>query len=336
MPSADQPASSGLSVWSAWTDGQADTRLYATARAALAALLIARRIRRLWLPAYSCPALAQAATEARVELAWYGVDERLHSDIDSLRNQIAPEDAVLAIAWFGRPPEAAFHALAADCPRLLIVEDRAQALDPGGGIDGAVRLYSPRKLVGVADGGLLIGPDLPAEAELPASSGLWAANDGRGSDVDGLDPSGWFPAYQAREAAFDARPRRCSDRTRAALNRIDMDSEADARRRNWQALAASLADVALWAIPSPDFAPLAFPVVVDDAAGLVTHLAGRRIWAARHWADLPSPAGFADAHALSRRCVSLPLDGRYTPQDMGRVAEAVRAFTPPGQVGGAR
>jgi dTDP-4-amino-4,6-dideoxygalactose transaminase len=75
------------------------------------------------------------------------------------------------------------------------------------------------------------------------------------------------------------------------------------------------------------FAPLAFPIVVRDAAVLARHLADQRIWAARHWVDLPSPSTFGAAHALSARCLSLPLDGRYDIEDMRRVADAVLTFT---------
>lgn len=340
IPAADAggPPPVGPTVWSAWTAGQADSRAYATARAALTALLIARGIRRLWLPAYGCRALLEGALAAGVAVAWYGVDRQLNPDVTTVRAGLARDDAVLAIAWFGRPPDAAFQALANDHPDILIIEDRAQALDPHGGIDGAVRLYSPRKLLGVADGGLLVGRDLPPPASLPPLPDLWLTNDARRADPDGLAPAGWFPACQSREAAFDTAPRRCSDRTLTALGHIDLEREADVRRQNWRALAGPLDQLALWSIPDPDFAPLAFPVVVTDAAALVAHLAGHRIWAARHWADLPCPDSFTTAHDLARRCVSLPLDGRYGPDDMQRVAGAVLAFAagPTAQADGAR
>lgn len=323
----DDSLSSGQSVWSAWTDGQAENRSYATARAALAALLAAREIKRLWLPAYCCRALAEGAQAAGVELVWYGVDEGLNADLNAVESELIGGDAILAIAWFGRPADAAFQRLAAKFPDLLIIDDRAQALDPRESIQGAVRLYSPRKLLGVADGGILVGRDLPAPAIHAAQTDLWATNDARRADPDGLDPGSWFPAYQAREAAFNAEPRRCSERTLAALDNIDLESESDARKRNWRVLAASLSHLALWSIPDPKFAPLAFPVVISDAAGLAAHLAEKRIWAARHWIDLPSPEHFHDAHVLSRRCVSLPLDSRYGSRDMQRIIDAVLDYT---------
>ncbi len=105
-----------------------------------------------------------------------------------------------------------------------------------------------------------------------------------------------------------------------------MISEIAARRANWQVLAAELADIALWPDASVAFAPLAFPVVVDDAAALSAHMAAERIWCARHWAELPSPGSFAAAHALSRRCLSLPLDGRYGEDDMERIIAAIGRY----------
>lgn len=328
IPAADRAGASvsGATVWSAWTAGQGENRAFATARAALAALLVARQVKRLWLPAYVCRALVQGVTRAGVELIWYGVDEQLNCDVEAVRAGLESDDAVLTICWFGRPPEPQFQMLASDFPSVLIVEDRAQALDPGAGIPGAIRLYSPRKLLGVADGGILVGSDLAAPPTRPGAPDLWTANDRRHEDAEGRHPDTWFPDHRARETAFDAEPRCCSNRTLAALDLVAIQPEADARRRNWEILAAALAPFALWSDAAPQFAPLAFPVVVPDAADLVAHLADRRIWAARHWENLPSPSRFDAAHRLSGRCVSLPLDGRYGRPEMMRVVDAVLKF----------
>jgi len=102
------------------------------------------------------------------------------------------------------------------------------------------------------------------------------------------------------------------------------------RRQNCQALASDLADFALWPIENPTFAPLAFPILVQDAGDAVRALAEDRIWAPRHWAELPSdPSEFPDAAWLSRHCLSLPLDQRYGAEDMQRVSAAVKRLLRP-------
>jgi hypothetical protein len=51
-------------------------------------------------------------------------------------------------------------------------------------------------------------------------------------------------------------------------------------------------------------------------------MAGARIFCARHWADLPSPAAdFPAEHELSRRLITLPCDHRYGEAEMARVAD---------------
>ena len=327
LPSPDPSAPSVEgSVWDAWTREAPAVSAFATARAALAGLLRAGETRRLWLPAYCCDTLLKAPLAAGVEVAWYGIDERLNAVTAALEAGLVAGDAVLAIAFFGRAPDEGLRALAARRPDVLWIEDRAQALDTGVASLGAVTLYSPRKLLGVADGGILVGEHLPSPFGQSADEAdLWLPNDLRRADPDGSSPEAWFNAFRAREAAFDAAPAPCGPRTLAALRALPLVVEVEARRRNWQVLAARLGALALWSAEAPIFAPLAFPIVVDDAAVLSSRLAARRIWAARHWADLPSPKSFVAAHALSGRCVSLPLDGRYDAQDMDRIADAVLA-----------
>ena len=312
-------ATSARSALSHLTNGQ-PWRGFRTARGALAALLRHRRIKRIWLPAYICRTLFEGASDC--EVAWYETDERLEINLDSL----APDggDAVFVVDYFGRSPkrpiESAWHS------HVLWIEDRAQALAPDGPAFGDVVLHSPRKLFGVADGGILVGDDLPQPMPCGTGPDLWEANDLRAADPDGEEPAAWFLAFRAREAAFTTEACGIDPRTISALDQIDVEAEIAARRANWRILAQNLADIALWPDIDAAFAPLAFPVVVDDAAALSAHLASERIWCARHWADLPSPQTFAAAHALSRRCLSLPLDGRYGEDDMNRMIAAIRRY----------
>jgi hypothetical protein len=232
------------------------------------------------------------------------------------------------VDYFGRPPGEAFMVLAQARPDLLWIEDRAQALDPAAPARGAVVLYSPRKLFGVADGGLLVGAgDLPqpGPAEPGAAAALFAPQLARFDDPDGRDPSAWFPAFQALERGLQVDRAPMSRLSRALLAQIAIQPEVEARQRNYRRLHARLEDWALW--PGSDrelFAPLGFPIVVEDAEALARRLAEDGVFCARHWPDLPSPPeAFPQAHALSRRLLCVPCDPRYDEDRMDRVGRLV-------------
>jgi hypothetical protein len=309
-----EPRSVEHNLWDRWTAGFTHTAAFSSARSAMAALLRQRQPKRLWLPAYVCQTVLDGAAGWPVD--WYAVDGALRIVPPALE----PGDAVLVINYFGRP--ARFEAPG----DVLVIEDRAQALDPGAPAFGDVVLYSPRKLLGVGDGGLLASNQpLPQPGE-PPTDGLWNTNDARAQDPDGFNPGAWRPAFIAREAGFEPDNRAMTPRTETALRGFDPAGEIAARQANWSVLSAGLADIALWPVDRGPFAPLAFPILADDAGKLAAHLADQRIWAPRHWAELPSPASFTAAHDLARRCLSLPLDGRYGPVDMARIVEAVQSY----------
>jgi hypothetical protein len=316
------------SLWSHWT-GDRPAAPFRTARAALAALLRARRIGRLWLPAYACPALAEAAAAADASVAWYDLDATLAVDSEGLARGLRLGDAALVIAYFGRSPSPEVQALAQSHPQVLWIEDRAQALAPDGLVWAEATLYSPRKLIGVPDGGLVVGGGaLPAPQPAPPIDAT--AQRARLADPEGRDTERWYAAFQAQEAALDARPFAMSDITRGLLERIDPAPLAARRRENYAMLAQALSAYALWPDAAVDFAPLAFPVRVRDRDEVVRRMAVEGIYCPRHWPDLPSPAAeFAAVHALNAELLSIPCDHRYGAGDMARVAERLKATARP-------
>jgi dTDP-4-amino-4,6-dideoxygalactose transaminase len=305
-----------------WGDGWAHRQAYGAARSALAALLRARRVRRVWMPAYICPAVSEGVAAAGAEPCYYGVTSRLGTEITEVARRAETGEAVIGVAFFGRELDAPFWDLRRQRSEILWIEDRAQAADRAAHHADAA-ICSPRKLVGVADGGLLFTSAAVPEPTLPAAN-LWAPEDARALDAAGTSPASWHGLFQTREANVAAAPTAMSERGLAALKGLPAAPMAEARRRNWRQLAARLADYALWPDLDVDFTPLAFPIVTPDADESVRALAEERIWAPRHWPALPSPADrFPEAHKLSRRLVSLPCDQRYGEADMSRVADAV-------------
>jgi hypothetical protein len=331
MPAADGGERRPGNLWRLWTEGWAHHATFRTARSALAALLAQRGARRVWLPAYICDAVVQAS--AGIEIVWYDAGPRLR--VETARfSGLKPGDAVLAVDYFGRSPEPAFRAFAASRPDVLWIEDRAQALAPDAPAWGEVLLYSARKLIGAADGALMISaaalPQPDAAHDPDEETALWAPEDARAADLDGTSASAWFALFQRREAAFGVDRAPMSQRSHRALTHVEAQPVIRRRRANYARLLGRLADFALWPQTEPDFAPLAFPVLVEARDAVAALMGARGIFCARHWSHLPCPKdGFADAWALSTRMLSIPCDQRYDQPDMDRVADALRAVARP-------
>ncbi|MGA0608293.1 hypothetical protein ACO2Q0_20050 [Phenylobacterium sp. VNQ135] len=298
------------------------------ARAALAHLFAVEGVRRVWLPAYICRAAAEAADRDGREVRFYAVGDALTPEGADVAAQLRRGDAVLGVDYFGAP-RGALPELAARFPDVVWVQDRAQALWPEPAPWGRHVLYSPRKMVGVADGGVLVSGERLAPP-------LWAPDEDlsrleparmRAADPTGARRDVWFPAYRATEAAMDVAPRPMSEVSHRILDALDRPAIAEARRRNAECLLEQVGEHALFdATRLLAGAPLGVPVLTDDAGAVAARMAERRVFCARHWADLPSPAAeFTAEHALSRRLLTLPCDHRYDAADMARVADTFLA-----------
>ena len=316
---------------SARTFESGDCLFFRNARAGLAHLLSALERPRVWLPAYVCADLADGAASGGRTVAFYPVGGTLTPDADFLRSRLAPGDAVVGVDYFGAVPSGrALAELAAEHRDLVWIQDRAQALWPDADAWADYLLYSPRKVIGVPDGGVLVSrrgalPDPVWRSDGDIVHLLPAIQ--RFEDPDERHAAAWRAAYRAAEDAMTAEPFRMSRLALALLPAIDVDAAVDRRRRNAAVLEARVADCALLAAPRLSRGtPLGVPVLTDDADAVGRRMAEHGVFCPRHWPDLPSPAeAFAAEHELSRRLLTLPCDHRYDAEDMARVADVFDA-----------
>ncbi len=318
-------AARGPSVLAAWTQGR-PWAAFVNARSAFAALAACFPEAAVWLPAYVCADLVQPGHAGR--LRFYGCSDRFEPDLTAL-DEAAAGDLVLLMAPFGMPVDPEARDFAARRPDLRFVEDRAQALAPETGVAGAWRLYSPRKLLGVADGGLLIAPDADAPLPRPTTDAdgdaLWTAPLLRQADPEGRDNARWHGANQAKEAAMAVSAQAMTPRSLAILERTSLQALAGPRLGNWRALDQRLA--AWSALPSDGAStPLGYVLRLDPPTRdrLLRALHGERIFAAVHWPAIAAPAAdFPREAAWTRQLLTLPCDHRYGPADMDRIAGLV-------------
>src|SRR5882757_3924604 len=130
------------------------------ARAALAHLLAVLGVRRVWMPAYVCVEAAAAAAQAGRQVLFYRVGPDLLPDGQGLTRDLRAGDAVLGVDYFGARA-GTLPDLARRFTDVTWIQDRAQALWPDPTPWGTHVLYSPRKVVGAPDGGVLVSLDGP-------------------------------------------------------------------------------------------------------------------------------------------------------------------------------
>lgn len=333
---------SGGGVLGFWAGTDRPLLLRDSAGAAFGALARALDPPRIWLPGWFCAPFATGLPADRLRL--YRVTPDLAPDTASL-GDLGPGDLLLAVNHFGRAPGPAWAAFAAARADVVFVEDCAQALDPATPPWGDWRLYSPRKLMGVPEGGLLVAtspraratalppPGLPSD---PVRSAARARPMALRRDHP-ADNALWHPLHQAAEAMGDNADRAMDAAARDLLARIDPTPMIAARRANaarlFHRLFHRLSDGRpdglrpLIDMADPPFAPFGLPVLVDPDRrdALLARLHARGIFPAVHWRDILSPPGWTEDHARARAILTLPCDHRYGAADMDRLAAALAA-----------
>jgi dTDP-4-amino-4,6-dideoxygalactose transaminase len=320
---ADEAAGSP-SLLAAWTGGRPYSA-FVNARSAFSALARTWPTASIWLPAFVCGDLLDRALAARTR--FYPVLEGFRPDLAEIEAGVRPGDLVVFVAHFGLPLGSEARAFAARRPDLWIVEDRAQALDAGPPIPGAWLLFSPRKLLGVADGGLLVAPDAARSPPQPTAASdadaLWRAPRLRAADPEGRDNAAWHAANQAKEAAMGGGDQAMTAESLAILAEVSLDRLAARRRANWDVLDHGLR--AWSALPAdPGAPPLGYVLRLEPEARdrLLAGLHAHRVFAAVHWPRIAAPAeAFPREAGWTRELVTLPCDHRYDAAAMARIAE---------------
>jgi dTDP-4-amino-4,6-dideoxygalactose transaminase len=303
---------------------------YGNARSALAALLRSVQPEKLWLPAYICCSVTQAAAAAAVPVGYFPLSEDLQPDVNFLDAQVQTGEMVLAVDYFGAPPGREFLSFVETRNDLLFIEDAAQAFDTGMKAWGRWRLYSPRKLVGVTDGGFIVPSDQIAPsyaANADSDPEIQHAARLRFNDKEGRCNPEWHAANQKREGAETVMACRISVESQRTLEALSVESIATKRQENFRTLTLQLSRLSFLKTATPEFVPMGFPIRVPAAIRTKIRkiLIDNHIFPSIHWENLPSPTSFVPEHRLARELLTLPCDQRYDVHDMNRVAALVLA-----------
>ncbi|HEV7860362.1 MAG TPA: DegT/DnrJ/EryC1/StrS family aminotransferase [Pyrinomonadaceae bacterium] len=320
--------------------------------------LWANGVRHVHLPAYLCESVLLPVRALGFKFSFYPVDLSLAAQPDPPAGS-----TVLVIHYFGWLDPVSNSLREQASAKFYLIEDAAQSLLSDWSApqnDFRYVILSPRKFGPALLGGWCnvtseqhdekkseVGPNRmqgkvgPKETQGDVGPIMWrslAARLARGAYLreagGGVEPrveEFYMEGLRAVEDFLDQHPT-CTDLPQLALDQLaglDWREMASRRRANWRQLQEILTgrvEVLMHDLPDA-VVPLGFVVCLGKRDEVRARLAAQRIFCPVHW-PLPAAverARFPAAAALSDTCLTLPIDQRYTQDDISRMAEALLA-----------
>jgi hypothetical protein len=284
----------------------------------------------VWVPSYLCHTITESIDPNITVLRFYEVDYDLTIRSNEWVSEVASGDLVIFIDYFGYPYDRQFSAGVKE-KGAWVMEDASQALlSCHVGTNSDFVLFSPRKYIGVPDGGILRVPvsfplfDIPLEAPATAwwLKALQATILRREFD-DGVPSRDWFKIYREANNTAPTGAYAMSHLSKSIIEySVDYLIVAKRRTDNYRTLLERLSAYALFPQMEPDVVPLGFPVRIAKRDSVLQALFDREIYPPVHWPiDGLVPSQYEESHRLSRQIMTLPCDQRYGTEDMERIAD---------------
>lgn len=292
---------------------------YKSGRAAFKAILKHLHPRRVYVPFYCCDALLQPLREDGIRYEFYPITPSLEP---VFLPDLVEGELFVCVNYFDLKRDC-IGRLSAHYRDRLVVDATQSFYTKGDGISWSFN--SCRKFFGVPDGSYLYVPEIRATDFRPLkqensrylTEHLIRRREG--------DLKGGYAASQQNEALMDTGPAAMSLFTRRLLGQVDYAAAAAARRCNFQQLQLRLGKLnRLAPVLDAEAVPHYFPLLPSKPIGR-NRLWAEQIFVPTLWEDClnRTEPGFEFERELSSTLLPLPVDQRYTPIDMDRVADVV-------------
>lgn len=294
-----------------------DGYLRSSGRSCLASILDAiGEVRRAHIPYYTCDSALLAFRERSINIAFYGIGQDL---LPHLPSDILEGDVLVVNDLFGLLGDAIERTT--DQVRAHIIHDDTHAFHVGRRSDRAWSFNSARKFLGVPDGAFLFAPRAcmpPAERNVRTSTDhLVLKSIGAHEEA--------YRSYQLNEERMSTAPERASVASEELLARTDLTRCAERRVANFKVLKTHLGHLNRLDVNEDGCIPYCYPFwpalnqLVDRK-----HFHEAGIFIPTLWQDVIDRPDVDDAFRfekqLSRELLPLPIDQRYTEEDMHDMA----------------
>ncbi len=285
-------------------------------RNALAYLLRARRIRKLWIPRFICDSVSGGCEREGVPYAFYsiGMDFR-----PAQRIELGEGEWLYFVNYYSQFDNSQIEEYVCQYGRVIVDNAQSYYQEP---IPGADTLYTCRKYFGVADGAFLY-TDAKLDEEFPVDESFERMRFLLGRFE--RTASEFYSEYAANNEMFVHEPiKRMSKLTNNLLHGVDYGRMQEIRENNYRFLHEKLGGMnGLKLSEKPG--SFMYPLLLENGAEIRKRLQAEKIYIPTLWPDVFSWCGEGEAeYTMSKDILPLPVDQRYGAEDMQYLVREIK------------
>ncbi len=277
-----------------------------------------KNVRQLWIPYYTCNAVMEPLKRLGIPWKFYHIDENLElAETPHLQDG----EYLLYTNYYGIKDDYVKQIVKKYGEHVII--DNAQALYCKA--IAVHQFYSPRKFMGMPDGGIAV-TSVPNTAEFLPIDYSYDKCTHLLKRLE-LVPSEGYNDFKAVSQKIAESPlSQMSNISRRILASVDLDDIKQKRRKNFKHLHQFLSSTNRLQIPPLDsFAcPLIYPYWSNIGSELKKKLIKQDIFVATYW---PNVFDWTEQnymeYDLANHVVCIPIDQRYAEDDMERIIKAI-------------
>lgn len=290
-------------------------------RAAFEYILRIRGYKKVYMPYYTCDTIFEPIQKLNLEHESYFIDAKMEPIFDF--SMIRDDEALLYTNYFGLK-DVFIRRLTQNHPNIIIDNVLAFFSKPIVGFDC---FYSPRKFIGVPDGGYLY-PDRAMYKPIKLTRDIsYKRSKHLLKRIDVSPEDGYKDFIDSNEDLCFVGPKRMSKLTETVLRSIDYTDVIKTRKRNFAFLHKSLERINELDFSDVDFetaVPIIYPLFLPKETDLREKLINEKIYVAQYWPNVRDWTNEdSREHTFTQKLIALPIDQRYVLSDMRRIVLAL-------------
>lgn len=286
-------------------------------RNALAYLLRARRIRKLWIPKFLCDSVPGVCQREGIPYAFYSIGPDF---LPKQEVRLGEDEWFYLVNYYSQLDNLKIGEFVRRYERVIVDNAQSYFQMPLPGVD---TLYTCRKYFGVADGAFLyteakLDEEFPLDESFERMHFLLGRYERTASE--------FYREYAANNELFAAEPiKGMSKLTKNLLHGIDYDRVRSARIENYARLHEALREInGLDLQDSPG--TFMYPLLLENGVEIRKRLQQRKIYIPTLW---PNVSDWCEENeteiCMAQNILPLPIDQRYGTAEMDCLLEEIQA-----------